>query len=943
MGESRRLRSGCFGAVIRVLLLGLVLAPPVPALAQGVPPAAPAQPATASSAVPPAPPSALAPTVASPTAASQTAGVDTPGSVPATDAAAPAAPKPVIVAPKLIYFHEAAYPAEAKKQKITADVPLRLVIAVDGSVTSAEVLEPAGHGLDEAALEAAKRFVFTPAHRNGVAVAAAIQYLYRFSAEGAEEGIDLGTEPTAGNLEGVIKVADTDLPLASATVTIQDPNGARFETTTDAQGHWEFSELLPGNYQVTVSASGFEEMQATEEVAIGQATAVTYRVSEPVDALEIVVRGERPPREVTRRTLVRREVSRVPGTGGDALRSLQSLPGVARPPGLAGLLIVRGSAPQDTNTFIDGALVPLIYHFGGLSSVVPTELLDRIDFYPGNFSAKYGRVMGGIVDVGLRSPDTECRDAKGQPTGENDCMHGLAQVDLIDTRAMLQAPLGKDWSMAIAGRRSWVDAWLKPVLEEAGAGVTAAPVYFDYQVILEHKASKDRRFRAQFYGADDLLKIIINNPSAEEPGFGGQLSLATAFWRVQAIYEEQLTKNWDLYSTLAVGRDLVRFGIGAAEFRLDGAGIEWRSEIGYQVAPGLKFTGGIDFLTVPVEVYVRAPEPPRPGEPDPGPFTNRPILETYDKTTAFRPAWYLEAEAKPTSRWLVVPGFRVDFARDTGHADFDPRINSRYDLIKPEEGGGRKTTLKGGVGLYSQPPQFQETDEVFGQIGLHSNRSVHVALGVEQDLTQQVEVGVEGYYKDMSNLVSRAPGRDGSFDYNNQGSGYVMGLETLLKYKPDERFFGWLAYTLSRSVRKDGPGLDEYLFQFDQTHVLTLLGSYRMGNGWEVGGRFRLVSGNPYTPVYGGALPALYAADSGSYAPLSGELFSKRLPLFHQVDIRIEKNWQFAAWRLMTYLDVWNAYNHAAVEGVSYNFNYTRNAPQTGLPIIPSLGVRGEF
>src|SRR5688572_13336921 len=78
--------------------------------------------------------------------------------------------------------------------------------------------------------------------------------------------------------------------------------------------------------------------------------------------------------------------------------------------GLAGLLIVRGSAPNGTGYYVDGGDVPLIYHFGGLSSVVPTELLDRIDFYPGNFSARYGRVMGGIVDVALLSPNTECYD-----------------------------------------------------------------------------------------------------------------------------------------------------------------------------------------------------------------------------------------------------------------------------------------------------------------------------------------------------------------------------------------------------------------------------------------------------------------------------------------------------------------------------------------------------
>ena len=54
------------------------------------------------------------------------------------------------------------------------------------------------------------------------------------------------------------------------------------------------------------------------------------------DVQEVEVKGEKPPREVTKRTLEQREINRIPGTGGDALRSLQNLPGVARTPGFAG-------------------------------------------------------------------------------------------------------------------------------------------------------------------------------------------------------------------------------------------------------------------------------------------------------------------------------------------------------------------------------------------------------------------------------------------------------------------------------------------------------------------------------------------------------------------------------------------------------------------------------
>lgn len=877
------------------------------------------------------------------------------------------AEQPVIVPPRLVHFQEAKYPEQAFAAGLEAEVVLKLVIAADGSVSEVEVLQPVGHGFDEAAAAAAKQFIFTPAQRDGQPVPVAIKYAYRFTAQMVETPDEELPPVTTGNLEGQILIAGSEVAVAGALVTVvpraatgpsSDAAGAApededsaaagvgYQVRTDVEGRWELPELAPGQYRIEVRSEGFETATTVEDVVAGEATALILRISEASEGIEIIVQGERPPREVTRRTLQRREISRVPGTGGDALRSIQSLPGVARPPGLAGLLIVRGSAPQDTNYFIDGALVPLVYHFGGLSSVIPTELLDKIDFYPGNFSAKYGRVTGGIVDVAMRSPDTECRDRLGAPTGEKDCFHGLAQVDLIDGRMLLQGPLGDDWSFAVAGRRSWVDAWLKPVLEEAGAGVTTAPVYFDYQAIVEHRPSPKSRFRAQLYGSDDALEILINNPSAQEPAFGGQLGFGTAFWRIQAIYEQQLTRDWDLYSTLAVGRDRLRFGLGAFRFDLDSYPIELRSELGWKIAPGIKLNGGLDFITVPVDVFVRAPPPPRPGEPDPGPFTSRPVLESETTTTAFRPSWYLEGEVQAGERLLLVPGARLDYALDSGHPDLNPRLNARYTLIGTEsdqddsETRVRKTVLKGGVGQYSQPPQFQETDTVFGTPGVRSNDSLHVVLGVEQELTDQIDVSVEGYYKDLYNFVSRTPALDGNrFVYGNDASGSVVGAEALVKYKADERFFGWIAYTLSRSLRRNLPDEPEYLFQFDQTHNLTVLGSYRMGDGWEMGARYRIISGSMTTPV----AAALYAADAGSYTPLQGAPFSRRLPLFHQLDLRVEKNWVFDAWRLMAYLDVWNAYNNAAVEAIQYNFDFSQSVAQTGLPIIPSLGLRGEF
>ena len=857
--------------------------------------------------------------------------------------------KPVIVLPELVRFVDAEYPPEAIKAGLQADVVLKLTVDREGNVIKADVPEPVGNGFDEAAQAAALKFKFKPATRDGVPIAGITLYRYHFTLAPAPVAEAPPPLPTTGNLLGGVRLADSNSALAGATITITLADGSQRQVITDETGKWRIDQLPPGKYKVRVESAGFQPVENQEEVGLGEETEATYRLAPVSEGIEITVQGERPPREVTRRTIERREIDRIPGTSGDALRSLQSLPGVARPPGLAGLLIVRGSAPTDTQVYVDGALVPLVYHFGGLSSVVPTELLDKIDFYPGNFSARYGRVSGGIVDVGLRSPDTQCTGPYGVQTDRKRCFHGMAQVDLIDGRLMLQGPLpAKDWTFAVAGRRSWIDAWLKPVLEGAGSSVTAAPVYYDYQLIVDHKTSTSR-FSLRAFGSDDNFKIIVTDPAARDPAFGGSLKFGTQFWRAQALFETDLTPAVSSTSMLSVGADKIGFSIGNFLFSLDNTALYARHEFGFKLVPGVKLNSGFDFAVAPYEVTVRFPQPPRPGEPDPGPFASRPPKETHVASTVFRPAWYAEAELQPSRRLRIVPGARVDYARDSGHADFAPRIVARYDLVKggdPEhpEQQMRRTTLKGGVGAFYQPPQFQETDPVFGTPGLKSNRAIHYTLGVEQELTRQVEVSVEGFYKDLTSQVSRAPNAAGAFTYGNQGLGSVIGLETLLKYKPDKRFFGWVAYTLSRSVRRASASSSEYLFRYDQTHNLIVLGSYRLGRGWEFGGRFRIVSGSLDTAVLPRpSLPALYAADSGAYAPLQGKANGTRLPLFHQLDLRLDKRWQFETWRFSSYLDIQNVYNNAAVEGLSYNYNFGRQSYQTGIPIIPSIGMRGEF
>lgn len=814
----------------------------------------------------------------------------------------------------------AVYPKQALDEGFSETVAVSLVLSIDaaGTVTKATVETASGHGFDEAALSAAYALKFEPAKRNGVPVASRIRFTYTF------------VPPTA-TLSGEVRTLASDRPLAGAQVVVRDADGTERTAITDADGAWRIENLKGGTVHLIVSAPGMASHQTDETLVPGQRENIVDRlsplaVSTPATTgadggvpgtVVIEVHGKRPPREVTSFTLDQSELNRIPGTSGDALHALENLPGVARPPALSGLLIVRGSAPQDSAYFVDGTPVPIVYHFGGLFAVVPTEAIDHIDFYPGNFSTQYGRAMGGIVNVGLLDP-------------KGDRLHALVEANLIDARALVQGPIfDTGWKFLVAARRSYVDLWLGPTLTALKSDVSVAPVYYDYQAILERDLGSRSKIRFAFFGSDDRLAILVGAmASAANPTvLAGQLSTHTGFWRAQGLYTNRLGDDTELRVVASVGEDYVSFSAGDIFFNVTDWPVTGRAEIAQKLDKRLTMNVGLDVYYAPYELSAELPPLPRPGLPPPGPFSGQQLLETRSDGTLYEPAAYVEWEATPWRGARIVPGLRLDYTKDTRAWDFDPRIAVRQDITTSP-----RTTLKGGVGLFTEPPQPQQTNAVFGTPGLVSNRAYHYDLGVEREMTRNIDVSVEGFYKQLDRLVVQGLG--------NTGTGVIYGAELLLRYKPDEHFFGWLAYTLSRSLLRDAPGMPLMLSEFDETHVLTVLGSYKLGRGWEFGARFRLTSGYMYTPQQYG----FYDETVGSYSPIDAyPQFSSRLPLFHSLDLRVDKTWKYRWGTIGAYLDVRNVYNNGNVDGINYNFNSTLSSYVGDLPILPSLGLRVEM
>jgi TonB family protein len=644
----------------------------------------------------------------------------------------------------------------------------------------------------------------------------------------------------------------------------------------------------------------------------------------PAQAIVLSVRGERPPREVTAHTVTVQEIRTLPGTNGDPLRAVEAMPGVARPPGLQGELIVRGSAPQDSITFIDGIAVPYAYHLGGIASVVPADALEKLDFRPGNFGPEYGRAMGGVVELGLRAPNKERYS-------------GVLQLDNIDARFLVQGPLGKRARFMLAGRRSWMDAWMGGIVGGNDVAFKALPVYWDGQLALEVDLTRRTTATLFAFGADDKLELLIKTPDAQDPGEGGKIGVHTGFLRFGLRTRTEISDALTWTNTLSWGPDRSNLVFGVDRFDFTVQQIAGRSELRARFHERVSGAFGLDaqFSRYDLDLNVR-PYPPT--DEVESPYFARPARRFVEKIWMVRPAAYAQIEITPWHGTRLIPSLRVDYTDDTGDVTVDPRFVFRSIVHE----GTYRTTLKGGVGLYQQPPLPQESASPFGTPGVRSNRSIHSSLGVEQQLYEDLSLSLEGFYKHYSRLIIATPDEGESAigaRFENIGTGRSYGGEAMLKYQGNHRFSGWLAYTLSRSERKNGKDDRMHLFQYDQTHILSLLGNVKLWWGMSFGGRFRYVTGSPNTPIVGGILDL----DAGAYGPIPGASFSQRLPAFHQLDLRLDKTWQIRKGALVAYVEVRNVYNQKNTEEIVHRYDYAAAQKQSGLPILPVIGLRGEL
>jgi hypothetical protein len=636
----------------------------------------------------------------------------------------------------------------------------------------------------------------------------------------------------------------------------------------------------------------------------------THVVSEPSEDRD---------REVHRLSVQGEALRTLPGALGDPFRILGAMPGVTTPIAFLPWFAIRGASPGMSGFFVDGMQLPQLFHMLVGGGVVHAGLVEQIEFFPSAYDATLGHFAGGVA-----AARTRAARADGQ--------HLEIELRAFDVSALVELKLPRDVRISVSGHYGYPGPIIKAIDKRVDL------TYWDYQLRLDW-----RGLTVQALGSYDSL--VLNTELFGAPN--GSRNMRTTFHRLQV---RQRVQRGALQAEAALifgideagdtqGRSVRKLFMSArANLRY-----RWRWLRLYAGIEGELSQFHADHFTL--FTYEPMSDARPPGREPAAQYTNDELGEIADDRLGGTASIVLQARAELFSRRVTLTaGARLDLYRAGAVTllGIDPRL--QLHLILRDW-----LNIHIGAGLYQQPPsspiQLPGVDTFALKLGLQ--RAVHGALTEEFKLPAQLTLQLTGYYQKFFNTTDVPPyynwicaspppekltGATARLMRMVDGNAY--GMEFMLR-RQTGRFSGWIAYTLSRSERHFPCGLRPA--DYDQAHTLNVVAQVRLPGSVMVGARLSVASGRPVTQV---SLPDVKATPRNN----------QRLPTYVQLDLRIDRKWQFRRWSLSTYAEVVNATFSTTVLSLSYPWvddppgpDYRR--PQLdGFPwILPSLGLRGAF
>ena len=367
--------------------------------------------------------------------------------------------------------------------------------------------------------------------------------------------------------------------------------------------------------------------------------------------------------------------------------------------------------------------------------------------------------------------------------------------------------------------------------------------------------------------------------------------------------------NANVYSKLSLLRSQAIYNVEVGRnlnFEIDAATVGIREDLTWELHPNHEFKTGFELTQTTFETLGNVPLDP--SENDPTDISIQ--LTSYDfSEDTWSGGGYLQDSWRLLPALTLTGGGRFDYLSLNGKADLSPRLSLHYEL-------GSKTSLRGAWGYYFQFPDLQDIDR---QPALQSPLAIHYIVGIYREFNNAFHGWVEVYQKDYQNLVVV----NTLEEYSNNGQGFARGIEFFLKKKTGA-LVGWLSYALSVAKRREYLDTQEYDFDFDQRHLLSLTLSYNFPKSdkskWYmptiISLTSRYASGRPYTPIV-----SAEKGLNGGWMAVRGETNSRRFSPFHNLNLRVE--WPFSLSRKLqgtSFIEIWNTYNRRNVLGFTYQY-----------------------
>ena len=714
-------------------------------------------------------------------------------------------------------------------------------------------------------------------------------------------------------IKGVVIDKSTRQPLEFVNVLVV---GLGIGASTDANGNFLITQVPPGIYRLQASFLGYKT-ELTPEYRVNHVTPyVQIELEEENASLnEVIVTASPfqkvPESPVSLRVIGLQEIEKAPGANRDISKVVQNYPGVAFSPiGYRNDLIVRGGGPSENRFYLDGVEIPNINHFstqgasGGPVGLIDADLIRSVKFYSGAFPADKGNALSSVLDFSLRDGDMERNSLKATL--------GASEVSLSSN-----GHIGNKTSYLVSVRQSYLQALFKIL------GLPFLPAYTDASFKIKTRFDSHNELTLLGLGGIDRMKLNlgIEGEDAEYmlsylPEINQETYTVGGVYRhysqrhVQSIVLSQSylnNRNVKYRDNDESSEENLTLRLGSIEqetkLRMENTSSwsVWKVKAGFD----------LNYSHYKSNEYRKV-------------FAN--ALREYDYHTdlsLWRWGMFASVDyAAPDKSFTASMGVRTD---GNNYSDkmkelwrqLSPRLSVSYRLI---EG----LTLSGHVGLYYQLPSYTALG-FKGEEGEYVNRHLDYisvsqeSLGLSWTPNENMELSVEGFYKLYGHmpfsLSDQIPlsckgndyGTIGNEALSSEAKGRSYGVELMFKWLLTQKLNLSSSLTIFKSEFKDGEQGSYVPSAWDNRFILNMSGTYNFPKHWSLGAKVSCIGGSPYTPydVEKSSLVEAWNVQGRAYYDYS-RYNQERLPVFGQLDVRVDKTFYLKKCMLGFYLDIQN-------------------------------------